>query len=58
MSPGDKSGFVAKVLSHFDIKNEVTLDLLVSYRDGILRFVPNLKSRPDIPHLLAYSIPP
>lgn len=53
-----KSGFPTKVLTHLDVENQVTFDLLITYRYFIDWSFPNLNGSTHIFHHLQDCIPP
>jgi hypothetical protein len=50
--------FLSEILAHFNIKNEMTLNVLTSGRQILLRLLPFLKRWPNILHIFANSVPP
>ena len=48
----------AKVLTHINVEDQMTLDLLISWRYITLWFLPGLKCRANVIHILSHWIPP
>ena len=53
-----RSGLSAKALTHINVEDQMTVDLLISWRYTGLWFLPGIKFRENVIHILAHWIPP
>ena len=58
MTACDAAGLLTKVLPHLNIKYKMALDLMISWRYITLWFLPGIKFRADILHILTHRVPP
>ena len=47
-----------KILTHLNVEDQMTLDLLISWRYIALWFLPGIKCRANSLHLLTHRVPP
>ena len=57
MTTYDKAGLSEKVLTHLNIEYQITLDLLISWRDITLWFLPGFSCRANVLNILAHRVP-
>ena len=58
MTACNKAGIPTKVITHLNVEYQTTIYILTSWRDIALWFIPGLKYRVNILHLLAHGVPP
>ena len=46
-----------KFLAYLNVKDQITLDLLISWMDIALWFLPGIKCRANVLHLLEHGVP-
>ena len=53
----DEAVLLEKVLTHLNFKDQMTLDILISWSDISLWFLPWIKCRANILYILAHGVP-
>ena len=54
----EKEGLSVRVLTHLNVEDQITLYLLISWRDVTLWFLPGIKCRSNILHISEHGVPP
>ena len=53
----NKAGLSTKFIPHLNIRYQMALDLLIYWRDIVLWFLPVIKCRANVLHLLTHLVP-